>query len=106
MNAATNALVSTTGASGTFDKSNEGDLSYSLSSLSQTGSYYLVITCLNSSKDTVFSVRSNVVQITVTYPTITIGYMQSTSSFDTTATSVNEGDKVQLTVSTTDQSAY
>ena len=106
MNAATNELVSTTGASGTFDKSNEGDLSYSLSSLSQTGSYYLVITCLNSSKDTVFSVRSNVVQITVTNPTVTIGYMQSSSSFDTTATSVNEGDKVQLTVSKTDQSAY
>ena len=106
MNAGTNELVSTTGASGTFDKSNESDLSYSLSSLSQTGSYYLVITCLNSSKDTVFSVRSNVVQITVTNPTITIGYMQSSSSFDTTATSVNEGDKVQLTVSTTDQSAY
>ena len=106
MNAGTNELVSTTGASGTFDKSNESDLSYSLSSLSQTGSYYLVITCLNSSEDTVFSVRSNVVQITVTNPTITIGYMQSSSSFDTTATSVNEGDKVQLTVSTTDQSAY
>ena len=105
MSASTNAAISSN-ATGTFDSANEGDLSYKLPTLSATGSYYLVITCENSSKDTVFSVRSNVMQINVTSPTITIGYAQSSTVFDTTSTSVNQGNKVTIEVQPSQTTPY
>ena len=105
MSASTNAAISSS-ATGTFDTNNEGDLSYKLPALSATGSYYLVITCENSSKDTVFSVRSNVMQINVTNPTITIGYAQSPTVFDTTSTSVNQGNKVTIEVQPSQTTPY
>ena len=89
---------------GTFSNSNESDLSYDLSSLTDTGSYYLVISCMDGN-NTVFSVRSNVVQVKVSAPTITIGYMDG-SSFDTTSTPVSQGDEVTLEVQPSKTTPY
>ena len=59
--------------------------------LTATASYYLVISCTNGTQ-TIFSVQSNVVQIAVTYPQITIGVKEQIG-FDTTSTAINPGAK-------------
>ena len=104
MNANTNELISST-STGDFTSSNDSDLTYMLSKLTTSGAYYLVISCENSSKQSVLSVRSNVVQINVTDPIITIG-VKVNDSYDTASTTVYEGNTVPLTLLPTEESDY
>ena len=90
--------------SGTFSHSNQSNLSCELSDLSTTGSYYLVISCTND-KNTVFKLESNIIQITVTNPTITIG-VATNSSFDSVSVGVSSTNTVTLQVVPSQTSAY